>query len=36
MIFSVNDDIDTWLKERFGVSYYDKDKYLIKGFNYDV
>ena len=36
----VRDDIfepetfDTWFKERLGVSYYDKDKYLIKGSNY--
>ena len=29
------DTVDTWLKERLGVSYYDKDKYLIKGFKYD-
>lgn len=27
--------VDTWLKERLGVSYHDKDKYLIKGFKYD-
>ena len=29
------DTVDTWLKERLGVSYHDKDKYLIKGFKYD-
>lgn len=27
-------DIETWLNEKLGISYYDKNQYLIKGFSY--
>tara|TARA_B100000963_G_scaffold360835_1_gene393381 strand:- start:3896 stop:5533 length:1638 start_codon:yes stop_codon:yes gene_type:complete len=28
-------DIDAWLEEHAGISYYEKDKYTIKGFQYE-